>query len=85
MNRGPYKPPKTRAELRAQGAAAAANSKLSPEDNERIVREAIEGGQKWDVQEDINNRRRQAEELARAQGHAQEGAEPTERPAGISG
>lgn len=60
----------TRAELRAQGAAAAAKPKLSPEDNERIVREAIEGGQKWDVQEDIN--RRQAEELARAEGHAQD-------------
>ena len=57
---------------------------LSPEDNERIVREAIDGVQKWDVQEDINNRR-QAEELARPQGHAQDGAEPTERPAGISG
>jgi len=64
--------------------AAAANSNLSPEDNERIVREAIDGVQKWDVQEDINNRR-QAEELARPQGHAQDGAEPTERPAGISG
>jgi|LauGreDrversion4_2_1035121.scaffolds.fasta_scaffold118280_3 hypothetical protein len=76
MNRGPYKPPKTRAELRAQGAAAAANSKLSPEDNERIVREAIEGGQKWDVQEDINNRR-QAEELARAEGHAQDFGDQT--------
>ena len=61
----------TRAELRAQGAAAAAKPKLSPEDNERIVREGIEGGQKWDVQEDINNRR-QAVELARAQGHAQD-------------
>ena len=73
-----------RVELRTQGAAAAANSKLSPEDNERIVREAIEAGQKWDVQEDINIRR-QSEELARAQGHAQDGAEPTEGPAGISG
>ena len=76
MNRGPFKPPKTRAELRAQGAAAAANSKLFPEDNERIVRESIEGGQKWDVQEDINNRR-QAEELARAQVHAQDAGDQT--------
>ena len=54
-------------ELRTQGAAAAANSKLSPEDNEHIVREAIEAGKKWDVQEDINIRR-QSEELTRAQG-----------------
>jgi hypothetical protein len=51
--------------------AAAANSNLSPEDNERIVREAIDGGQKWDVKEDTNNRR-QAEELSRAQGHTQD-------------
>ena len=70
----------TRAELRAQGPAAAANPKLSPEDNERIVREVIEGGQKWDVQEDINNRR-QAEELARAQGDAQDAGDQTGSPA----
>jgi hypothetical protein len=34
------------------------NPKLSPEDAQRITDEAIAGGQKWDVQEQINARRK---------------------------
>jgi len=65
--RGPFKPPVTRDELRAQGAAAAAKPKISPENNDRIIREALEANNKADWQEDINTRR-QAEINAACRG-----------------
>ena len=55
--------PMTTEEWRNSPESARNNPKLTPEKALRIIDEAIEGGQIWDVQEKINARRK-AEQAA---------------------
>jgi hypothetical protein len=55
--------PMTTEEWRNSPESARNNPKLNPEQAQRIIDEAIEGGQIWDVQEKINARRK-AEQAA---------------------
>jgi len=53
--------PLTVGERRARPDSARNNQKLTPEQARKIADEAVAGGQKWDVQEKINARRRAME------------------------